>query len=183
MQFLKRLLPTPQPHNPSTHPNMPDRFDSIGFKATARKLPEAIVTTDEKGKVTWANPAFTRLCGYLLREIKGKRPGSFLQGEQTDSKAVEAMQRALEEHSGFSAEILNYHKKGHPYWANITVTPFFDDNGELVGHIGIAHDTTSRRSELSQREEQVVSIYTALLAEEATMSESDYATDPFLSQI
>ncbi|MFT5837278.1 MAG: PAS domain S-box-containing protein [Candidatus Azotimanducaceae bacterium] len=162
---------------------MPDPFDSIGFKATARKLPDAIVTTDEKGKITWANPAFTRLCGFHMNEIKGKRPGSFLQGEQTDPETVKAMHLAFNEQSDFSAEILNHHKKGHSYWAEISVTPFFDHDGKLEGHISIARNTSSRHAELSQREEPIVSIYTALLAKEAPVPESDYEADPFLSQL
>ncbi len=153
---------------------MRERFNNQGFKNTARKLDQAVVLTDQARRVTWANPAFTKLCGYTLKEMRGKRPGDFLQGKDTDGEVVCSMREALENNVGFRKEVLNYHKSGRPYWAEISVTPFFNESGEIEGHVGFAIDTTKNRQELIDTESQAVSLYRALL-----LNEVDVDNDPF----
>jgi len=162
---------------------MHERFDNDGFKATARKLYEAILLTDAKGNVTWTNPAFVKLCGYTLKEMRGKRPSSFLQGKLTDPETIQSMHEAMQNCDPFDAELLNYHKKGHLYWADISVTPFFDEDGELEGFLGVTRDSTTHRLEIKQMEKQVVTVYTALLAEEYEFSANIFKSDPFLKQL
>jgi PAS domain S-box-containing protein len=167
---------------------MQKKFDNDGFKTTARKLHEPILLADSKGKVTWTNQAFIDLCGYTLKEMRGKRPSSFLQGEFTDGDTVLSMREAMQKRVPYDAEILNYHKKGHTYWADISVTPFFDEDGELEGFLGIAHDATLHRLEINQMEKQIVTVYTVLLAEEykstGGAARADiFSSDPFLSQL
>lgn len=161
---------------------MPERFDNAGFKATARHLPEAILITDPKGRITWANRAFKNLCGYPLKEIIGQKPGTFLQGENTDSDAVKAMHKAMEQRQYFSREVLNYHKKGHAYWASISITPFFDEKGTLEGHIGVAHDITKKRIEIGQMENDIITMYAALISETSCENVSA-SEDPFLAHM
>lgn len=158
---------------------MAARFDNAGFKATASRLPQAILITDTAGRITWANRAFKTLCGYHLKEIVGRKPSSFLQGTETNPETVRAMHEAMDRQEHFEAEILNYHKKGHPYWAAISVTPFFDSKGELEGHIGVAQDITEKRIEISQMEYDTVTMYTALVSE-CTESADPSEQDPFL---
>jgi PAS domain-containing protein len=43
----------------------------------------ARVRTDAHGHVTQINPAFSGLCGYTFEEIRGRKPGSLLQGLET----------------------------------------------------------------------------------------------------
>lgn len=161
---------------------MTERFDNAGFKATASHLPEAVLITDSEGRITWVNRAFKKLCGYHLKEITGQKPGSFLQGKSTDPDTVEAIERAMEQKQYFHTEILNYHKKGHAYWASVSVTPFFDKNGKLEGHIGVAQDITKKRIEISQMEQDVVTMYTALVSE-CTEAADPSQEDPFLRHI
>lgn len=161
---------------------MAERFDNAGFKATASHLPDAVLITDSEGRITWANRAFKKLCGYNLKELIGKRPGSFLQGHGTDPDTVRAMHRAMENRRYFQTEILNYHKKGHAYWASISVTPFLNPEGELEGHVGIAHDITDKRIEANRMENDVVTIYSALVCECMESADPSVA-DPFLEPL
>ena len=161
---------------------MADRFDNAGFKTTACHLPEAVLITDARGRITWANRAFKKLCGYGLKEITGKHPGSFLQGRGTDPETVRAMHQAMEDSRYFQTEVLNYHKKGHAYWASVSVTPFIDAHGDLEGYVGIAHDITEKRIEVSQMENDVVTIYSALIGE-CMESADPTVADPFLAPL
>lgn len=157
------------------------RFDNAGFKATANHLSDAVLITDSQGRITWSNRAFKKLCGYNVNEVIGRNPGTLLQGQGTDPHTIEAMQHALQQGQNFRAEVLNYHKKGYAYWSDISVTPILDDDGELQGHIGIAHDITPGRMEISQMEHDVVKMYTTLLYQ-LTDSSKKADEDPFLSK-
>ena len=49
-----------------------------------------VVITDAVGRIDWVNPAFEETTGYRLDEVRGRTPGSFLQGADTDQEAVDA---------------------------------------------------------------------------------------------
>jgi len=170
---------------------MKETFDSTSFRATASRLPEAIVTADPKGRILWANRGFKSLCGYPLREIKGKKPGDFLQGPNTDPRTVEMMREALGRRQYFKTEIINYHKKGNAYWAEISVTPCFDSEGNLEGFVSVARDITRKQIKLMQMEQDLISMYSALIKECAEGSENTSVSesvmplqkDPFLDRL
>ncbi|MGB0431237.1 MAG: PAS domain-containing protein, partial [Bacteroidia bacterium] len=53
-----------------------------------QKTKNIMVLTDSNGRITWVNNAFENLTEFALEEIKGKRPGDFLQGENTDLRTI-----------------------------------------------------------------------------------------------
>ena len=84
------------------------------------------------------SPAFTDLCGYRLEEIRGRSPGSFLQGAETAPSAVETFRQALREQAACEVEIVNYHKCGAPYRVHIDMRPIFSPSqGHLLGYTAI----------------------------------------------
>src|SRR5574343_1152193 len=50
----------------------------------AERTHNAVIISDERGRVVWANDGFTRISGYPLHEVIGRRPGSLVQFEGTD---------------------------------------------------------------------------------------------------
>jgi PAS domain S-box-containing protein len=45
----------------------------------ASRTSNGVVITDAAGVIAWVNDGFTRMTGYRLDEVTGKRPGSVLQ--------------------------------------------------------------------------------------------------------
>lgn len=90
---------------------------------------EPFVVTGPDRLVQWVNPAFVEMCGYSLEELKGKRLGPILQGEQTDPVAVERIRRAMHEYQPCREQVINYRKNGSPYLVDISITPILDDAG------------------------------------------------------
>jgi PAS domain S-box-containing protein len=111
----------------------------------ARRTTNAVVITDANGAVEWVNEAFTRLTGYELGEILGRKPGSFLQGEDTDPETVAHMRGRLAARRGFEVEIVNYSKDGTPYWVSILCQPV-EEEGEPLRFIAIESDITRRKA-------------------------------------
>lgn len=90
---------------------------------------DALVVTDAGGRVEWVNAEFTGLCGYELAELKGRKPGQLLQGPDTDPAAVERIRAALRERRACRETIVNYHKDGSRYRADVRISPVPDDDG------------------------------------------------------
>ena len=80
----------------------------------ASRTTNSVVITDLEGRIEWANESFTRITGYTLEEVLGKKPGSFLLGPETSAEQLAVMRQAVGEHRGFQADLVNYTKSGTP---------------------------------------------------------------------
>ncbi|MGB1251507.1 MAG: response regulator [Candidatus Promineifilaceae bacterium] len=112
----------------------------------ASRTSNMVVITDAKGYIEWVNDAFIRLTEYSLDEVIGKRPGSLLQGPDSDSDSVRYMREQLKAQQGFSSELINYSKSGKPYWVDIDVQPVHDEQGVLTNFIAVENDISERKS-------------------------------------
>ncbi|HYD83453.1 MAG TPA: PAS domain-containing protein, partial [Opitutus sp.] len=111
----------------------------------ARNTTNGVVITDAEGHLEWANTAFERMTGYTFAEVKGRKPGHFLQGPDTDPASVAQLRRAVQSGERCYVEILNYTKSRHPYWQIVDMEPVHDAHGKLVNWIAIQTDVTAHR--------------------------------------
>jgi two-component system sensor kinase FixL len=111
----------------------------------ASRTHNAVILADAEGRIEWVNDGFTRITGYVLDEVYGRTPGSFLQGPQSDPQLCDAMRQAVREEREFTAEILNYHKSGRTYWVAIEAKPIHDEAGRLTHFMAIESDITERK--------------------------------------
>lgn len=111
----------------------------------ASKINNGVVLTNAEGHTEWINEGFTRLTGYVLDEVRGKKPGSFLQGPLTSKETVRLIREAERAGKSFKQEILNYHKDGSPYWVEIEATPVLGEDGQVAQYIAIENDITERK--------------------------------------
>jgi diguanylate cyclase (GGDEF)-like protein/PAS domain S-box-containing protein len=89
----------------------------------------AVIVTDSDGLTRWVNQAFTDLTGYPLSELRGRSPGSVLQGPDTCQDTVRLMRERLSQGQGFRTTILNYNRQGHPRHVLLDVQPVGRDGG------------------------------------------------------
>ena len=61
----------------------------------ASRTDNAVIITDALGYIEWVNEGFIRLTGYTLDEVQGKKPGSLLQGPQTDRGTLDLIRQAI----------------------------------------------------------------------------------------
>jgi PAS domain S-box-containing protein len=111
----------------------------------ARNTTNGVIVTDAQGCLEWGNTAFERMTGYTVAEVKGRKPGHFLQGPGTDPEAIEQLRRAEKAGERCYVEILNYTKSRHAYWQIVDMEPIYDANGKLVNWIAIQTDITAHR--------------------------------------
>ncbi|MHA7816885.1 MAG: PAS domain-containing protein [Pseudohaliea sp.] len=89
------------------------------------------------------NAAIETITGYRPEEFIG-RNCRFLQGPDTDPAAVGELRAALREARSTEVTLLNYRKDGTPFWNQLTLSPIFDEHGQLTHVIGIQTDVTAR---------------------------------------
>ena len=118
----------------------------------AQTTTNSVSITDRHSHLLWVNPAFLTQTGYTEAFMLGKKPGSFLQGEDTNPDTVKIMRGAIKNHKGFDVEILNYKKSGEPYWTHIIATPI-DVNDENSGYVSIQADITEQKKVLAIAEQ------------------------------
>ncbi|SFF63331.1 SpoIIE family protein phosphatase [Blastococcus tunisiensis] len=117
--------------------------------------------------LVWVNPSFTRVTGYEAHEVIG-RNCRFLQGPATERAAVAAIRAGLDTRETVTTTLLNYRKDGTAFWNQLSVSPVFDGNGELVSFVGVQTDVTERVRVERERE-------AAFAAEQAARQEAELA--------
>src|SRR5690606_34927520 len=85
----------------------------------ASETTNSVLITDRDGRIEWINEGFTRLSGYVLSDVKGRRPGDVLQCEQTDPQTIAFMNQALAQGKAFTVDVLNVRKDQQPYWVRL----------------------------------------------------------------
>jgi len=120
-------------------------------RTTAEERERSFVITDpslEDNPIVFVNDAFTRVTGYARDEILG-RNCRFLQGAETDPKAVAEVRRALARAAQITIDLLNYRKDGTPFWNRLRIKPIFADDGTVESFVGFQNpiDAAEVRSE------------------------------------
>lgn len=104
--------------------------------------------------ILFVNAAFTALTGYSAAEAIGKNC-RMLQGENTDTAAVQQIREALIQVKPVTCTLLNYRKNGSCFWNELTINPVFNQQGELINFIGLQTDASDRkRAEAALRESE-----------------------------
>lgn len=117
----------------------------------ASKTTNGVVITDAAGCIEWVNEGFTTLTGYTLAEVVGRKPATFLLGDETDKAAIERYQQKRFLGIPFQEELLHYTKGGEKIWILLDISPVFNDAGTIVRYVAIQTDISERKeAEASQ---------------------------------
>lgn len=111
----------------------------------ANETDNSVVITDANGATEYVNQGFTKLTGYTMDEVVGKKPGDVLQGPETDPKTKRQIREALDAKRPIYIEILNYAKDGTKYWISLAINPVFDANGEVKQFVSIQANVTDTK--------------------------------------
>jgi PAS domain S-box-containing protein len=112
----------------------------------AEKTTNMVVFTDEDGHIEWVNSAFSELTGHALDEIRGRKPGSFLQGPDTDPGTVALIRDHLRRREPVRTEIVNYGRDGRPYWIELDIQPIEYEGGRR-GFVAIEAVIDARKAQ------------------------------------
>jgi len=131
----------------------------------------AIFLLDPEGRVMTWNPGAQRIKGYTAEEIIGQHFGRFYPAGTSKEKLDGELKYAVE-HGQFEEENWRIRKDGSTFWANVVITPLYEDE-KLIGYIKVTRDLTERIRHEQERAE--------LAANEARARAEVAARDSFLS--
>jgi len=131
-----------------------------------------VIITDRQGHIEWVNESFERATGYTQEEIKGRKPESFLQGEETNLEVLKHISEMIGKGKSFSCELINYTKTKEKYWVQVTTQPLRDADGKIIRYFSIMRNVTGHKKLLNELE----------LAKEKAV-ESDRLKSAFLANI
>jgi PAS domain S-box-containing protein len=120
-----------------------DELEKLSIVAS--NTDNSVIIIDRFNKIEWVNEAFTQHTGYNINEVIGKNPEEFLYGPLTNEDTVNILKDKIKQGNSFSGEILKYHKLGHTFWHQLTVTPIFDKEGAIARYVRVESEITERK--------------------------------------
>ncbi len=102
---------------------------------------DAVLLTDTEFKVTYLNEAFTRLYGYSLADLKGKRP-DMLNAEPDAVNIMPEIYAQLEAGQRIYRQLLNRRKDGTTFHCQHSITPMLNDHGEAIAYMSSQRDVS-----------------------------------------
>ncbi|MBM4428691.1 MAG: PAS domain S-box protein, partial [Chloroflexi bacterium] len=125
--------------------------------AILNNIPDMAWLKDLDSRYIAVNEQFSKMCGFKIEEIIGKKDHDIWQKEFADHYRQDDLEVI---HSGTRKEIeeiLQDHD-GRQIWIETTKTPIRNSQGEVTGTIGIARDITERKTAELERERLITEL-------------------------
>jgi len=110
-------------------------------------LPAHIYFKDKNLKYMLVNNSYAQLLNHSKHEIIGKTDNDVAPAEiadmyqKLDSKIIQSKTSVI----NFERKHIN--NKGQEYWASTSKVPYFDDNNNVIGIVGIMNDISERKNQ------------------------------------
>ncbi|MFA6063598.1 MAG: EAL domain-containing protein [Gallionella sp.] len=112
--------------------------------ATAFESHEGLMVTDATGSILRVNQAFSRITGYSIAEVKGKKPNILRSGRHNDT-FYQRMWKCIETTNTWSGEVWNKRKSGEIYPEHLIISAIKDDRGKTINYVAALSDITLSR--------------------------------------
>jgi PAS domain S-box-containing protein len=119
----------------------------------------SIVFTDLEQNILFWNKGAENIFGYKAKEMVNRRTVEILYPDEEDTRQTveEIRSFILNKKRGLQREIKEITKAGRIRWISLTSTPRFDEQGNVIGILGIGEDITARKE--AEKEATKASIY------------------------
>ena len=119
-------------------------FNEAKYRSVLENMDLGLMEVDVEGKIVRVYETFCQLTGYTEEELVGKDALETFIVEGFEKVLQEQDSNRLDKQSGVY-EVQIKHKNGRHIWVLISGAPFYDDNGEVIGSLGVHYDITDRK--------------------------------------
>jgi len=124
------------------------------YRILTETVPDIIFTLDRKGRFTYINPAGENIVGYSSQEFLGHDFTEVIAPEYIDT-TKDRFKRGLAGEKISLHEVEIMHKDGQKVPVELNMTSLFDEDGNIIGRLGVARDVTEpKRVEKMLRESE-----------------------------
>jgi nitrogen fixation negative regulator NifL len=111
------------------------------FIETVEQAPIAISITDKKANILYVNAEFSKITGYKAEDVLGENE-SILSDKSTPRQVYYDLWRTISHKKTWHGQLINRHKQGNRYLADLTIAPMLNIDGEITHYIGMHRDLT-----------------------------------------
>ncbi|OHE10096.1 MAG: hypothetical protein A2513_08345 [Sulfurimonas sp. RIFOXYD12_FULL_33_39] len=113
--------------------------------------------SDLDGNITYASKAFYKISGYQEKDILGQNR-RIIKHPDNDKNLYENLWQTITSGKIWHGTIKNRKKNGGYYWADSVIEQDYDEEGNIVGYVSIAHNITANveLQEFSANLEEIV---------------------------
>ncbi|NOZ62183.1 MAG: PAS domain S-box protein [Calditrichaeota bacterium] len=104
---------------------------------------DGIVVTDENAKILYVNPAYEKITGYSAEELTGKNP-KILKSGVHDKAFYRNLWETLTAGKIWKGRFTNRRKSGSNYEEEATISPIYDENGNIINYVAVKRDVTEQ---------------------------------------
>jgi PAS domain S-box-containing protein len=118
----------------------------------------AVFLLDSEGRVATWNSAAQRMKGYTAEEVVGKPTNLFYAGEEAGRGLPQQLLAEATDRGSVRVEGWRHRKDGSRFWAEVTITALYEDNGRVIGYAKTTRDVTElkkSREALEAKEEEL----------------------------
>ena len=101
-------------------------------------------STDLDGNITYASEAFCEISGYSKDELIGQNHRIIRHSDMKESTYKELWE-TITSGKTWKGEIKNKKKNGDYYWVKASISPMFDNKGEIISYTAIREDITDKK--------------------------------------
>lgn len=123
---------------------------ALRLASAVEQTADTVMITDRTGKIEYVNPAFERTTGYSIQEVLGRTPRLLKSGVQ-GPEYYRALWNTILGGDSFQGTAVNRKKDGNLYYAEQSITPMTDGEGQISHFVSVLKDMTDRRM-LQERE-------------------------------
>jgi PAS domain S-box-containing protein len=132
--------------------------EAVSFQAhLLDTVEQSVIATDLQGTITYWNQYAEKLYGWSATEAVGRNIMDITPAQSTYEQAAEIMS-ALSAGKAWSGEFIVRRRDGTTFPALVTDTPIHNEEGTLIGAVGVSVDITERKKlegELRARAEEL----------------------------
>jgi PAS domain S-box-containing protein len=115
------------------------------YRNLVETIDEYIAESDATGRCTYASPKIFDFIGYQPEELVGKRPFDFMEPAEALRVKTIFYEKAVKHEPFDYLENTLIHKNGTAVVMETSGTPFFGEDGKLLGYRTISRDITRRK--------------------------------------
>ncbi|TET83297.1 MAG: PAS domain S-box protein [Desulfobacteraceae bacterium] len=113
----------------------------------------SIISTDLDSNVLFWNKGAENIFGYKAEEIVGRQKIDILYPDDETKEGIQKIKSSVfSDNKELTFEIREATKDGRELWIHSTLTPRLDENGQIVGILGIGNDITKRKQAEKEKE-------------------------------
>ena len=119
------------------------QVDSSLLATAVEQVAETIMITDTDGRIEYVNSAFTRLTGYGVDEVIGKKTSLLKSGQQKPEYYRDLWNTILAGKT-WKGALINRRKDGTLYTEEMTIAPVRNSRGAITNFVAIKQDISQR---------------------------------------